>query len=297
MRKFWMALKPRERQPTRWIFSGLMAGLLAAGVSLVLPMGSAALAEEEKKGGHSSSGETEKTDGGNAKAQGRSAQERANRHRVRTGQTLGGGERSRNRYGGHKGGDEPEPETPDGSDAVDVTDIGTISEVSLSGGGSGAEHFTHDGTDYWGVDGKVLRSTASAVLPQVGSIASSAETRAAALGSDCSDYRPESLAHLRMQGSNRARLGAAQALLAPGFAAEGKVSGLSLLAEYQTEAERLRSDQSSAALYLASVSTRPVTVALIQAVNSALGVASSQGVAAAIAATAEAARIEMAGSQ
>jgi len=281
MNRICLTLKSRKLLPTRWIYAGLMASLLAASMPFELPLGRAALAEEAGKGGHSDGGK----EGGNAKAQGRSAQDRAQRHRERTGQTLGGGERTRNRYGGGNSGGEPGTDTPGDSDGADIS---SIDDDSLAGGSGGAEHYVHDGTGYWGVDGKVLRRTATTVLPNLTNVVS-----AAALGGDCSVYRPESSTQLRMQGSNRARLSAAQALLAPDFADEGKVSGLSLLAEYQKEMERLRPDHNSTALYMASVSTRPVTVALIQAVNATLCVACSLGVAEAITATAEPVRIEM----
>jgi hypothetical protein len=115
-----------------------------------------------------------------------------------------------------------------------------------------------------------------------------------AIDAACSDYRPDVPARQRLQDGNRLRLEAAQALMTPGFGARGRVSGLILLADYQEEMERLRPDREAAALYLASASTVPVTLGMLQAVNSTLCVAASPATAQAISTLAEAARVEMA---
>lgn len=110
---------------------------------------------------------------------------------------------------------------------------------------------------------------------------------------DCASYRPGEAPRLRLVGESRARLLAAQAVLAPGFTERSAVTGLAILAEYQAEMERERADNTVAAIYLATVSTRPVTVGLIHAVNSALCVAATAAAAEEIAGIAEPAREAM----
>lgn len=115
----------------------------------------------------------------------------------------------------------------------------------------------------------------------------------AGVAADCAGYRPGQAPALRMGGENRARLVSAQALLAPGFTSSGAVTGLAILAEYQAEMDRPQPDRMTAALYLATLSTRPVTVGLIDEVNRTLCVATSAAAASDMAASAEQARREM----
>jgi len=109
----------------------------------------------------------------------------------------------------------------------------------------------------------------------------------------CDDYRTGLTARQRLEGSNGERLRAAEALLAPGFRSGASRSGRALLAEYQAEMERAHPDIPSAALYLASASTIPISLGTVAAVNSTLCVAAGTATATAIATQAEAARREM----
>lgn len=136
---------------------GLVAAL-GLGAASVLAAGTA-LAQDAHGGGGGGGGggghSGESGDDGRNGA-GRTPQQRALRHRARTGQTLGGGESAdghgglhgSGRGGGH-GGNEG------GGDAG--LDDSNLSDGSVAGGATGAEHFTHDPSGYWGVDGKVLR--------------------------------------------------------------------------------------------------------------------------------------------
>lgn len=103
--------------------------------------------------GHSGSGSDKESDAGHGseKAKGRSPDERARRHRQRTGRTLGGGEggHTPGKTGGHGKGDEDD-------DAVSSLVPDALTDGTV-GGSTGAEHFTHGSPGYWGVDGKVLR--------------------------------------------------------------------------------------------------------------------------------------------
>lgn len=110
----------------------------------------------------------------------------------------------------------------------------------------------------------------------------------------CSTFEPHLTAAQRLQGSNRSRLLAVQAMLAPGFSPGSAEDGLHMLADYQEEMERVQPDATAAAVYLASVSTVPVTLRLLQAVNATLCVAASQRTATTVAALAEATRKDMA---
>lgn len=99
---------------------------------------------ESSSAGHTSGGGEE----GGGKGAGRTPQQRAYRHRQRTGRLLGGGVS----HGGHATREPAELTTsPSGSTAPGTLGTGEI------GGDSGGEHFVHDGPGYWGADGKVLR--------------------------------------------------------------------------------------------------------------------------------------------
>jgi len=153
------AVMPPAESSTRrrllgWLFSGAL-GIGALGLATASP----ALAQGHTGGGGSGGdsgeeGKTHGTPGGGGddeagKAQGRTPQQRAMRHRQRTGKTLGGGESDTGHtgHGGHEG-----------DTTVDMTDLPSeLSEGSIAGGSTGAEHFVHNSPGYWGVDGKILR--------------------------------------------------------------------------------------------------------------------------------------------
>ncbi len=121
-----------------------MAGL-AALMFAFQPHGAAAQETGgEAGGGHSGGGESGGGESEGKHGAGKTPGERARRHRQRTGKTLGGGESG----GGHTGGGEDEGTVlpPDGSTSGPI------------GGGSGGEHFIHEGQGGWGADNKVLRS-------------------------------------------------------------------------------------------------------------------------------------------
>lgn len=103
-------------------------------------------------GGHGGGGGGGGGDDGGGGGVGKTPQQRAVRHRARFGQTLGGGENmgghGGGRGGGHGGGH-------GGEGGVDDND--NLSDGTIAGGATGAEHFVHDSPGYWGVDGKVLR--------------------------------------------------------------------------------------------------------------------------------------------
>ncbi|MDE2198471.1 MAG: hypothetical protein KGJ41_05555 [Rhodospirillales bacterium] len=134
----------------------------------------------------------------------------------------------------------------------------------------------------------VLCATGLALL--TGGVAQAAATGAGA----CADYKPGQAAATRLQGVNRQRLAAAEALVAPGFASRQAVSGLAILADYQEEMEKVHPDRNVAAQYLATAATIPVTLDLLTAVNRTLCVAASAATARAVATAAETARVEMA---
>lgn len=108
----------------------------------------------------------------------------------------------------------------------------------------------------------------------------------------CTDYRLNQTALQRLQADNLQRLQAAQSLVAPGFVTHRR-DGLRLLAEYQEEMERMVPNRNTAAAYLAAASTVPVTLSLVQALNTTLCVAASLATAEAVVTQAEALRIEM----
>lgn len=137
----------------------------------------------------------------------------------------------------------------------------------------------------------LLASALPAVAPT--SVRAAAPGNPVTTETSCNDYQPQGSAARRLQAGNRGRLVAAQAILAPGFSAGRAEDGLQLLADYQEEMERVKPDVSAAAVYLASVSTVPVTLPLLQALNSTLCIAASARTAEAIAVLAEATRQEM----
>jgi hypothetical protein len=136
-----------------------------------------------------------------------------------------------------------------------------------------------------------LLLAASTTLPLVA--LAPAAARAQTAEEACATYRPGMPARERMADGNARRLHAAEVLLAPGFAAGAAATSRSLLAEYQEEMERVRPNPATAALYLATVSTVPISPAVVSAVNTVLCVASSPAIAQAVATQAEAARREM----
>ena len=97
----------------------------------------------------------------------------------------------------------------------------------------------------------------------------------------------------RRTGQNLARLRAAQAELAPGFASGSATTGVDLLAAYQEELEKPRPDRAVAASYLAVASAVPVTLARVRDVNALLCVSTTAAAARAIATEAEAERLQM----
>lgn len=107
----------------------------------------------------------------------------------------------------------------------------------------------------------------------------------------CTGFRLGTLSDSkRLKGANLQRLRAAQAELAPGFAAGGARTGLDLLAGYQEQLERARPDTVLAANYLALVSTVPITLGTLRTVNALLCVSTTRAAAAHIVAAAEAVR-------
>jgi hypothetical protein len=101
----------------------------------------------------------------------------------------------------------------------------------------------------------------------------------------------------RLSGKNRARLAAAQTVLAPGLGATRAVSGLSLLGGYQEEMQKARPDVASAAMYLATASGVPVTPELVGRTNALLCVTTTAQRARVIASTAEEARLALVAEQ
>ena len=97
----------------------------------------------------------------------------------------------------------------------------------------------------------------------------------------------------RRAGQNLARLRAAQAELAPGFASGSATTGVDLLAAYQEELEKPHPDRAAAASYLAVASAVPITLARVRDVNALLCVSTTAAAARAIATEAEAERIQM----
>ncbi len=97
----------------------------------------------------------------------------------------------------------------------------------------------------------------------------------------------------RRTGQNLARLRAAQAELAPGFASGSATTGVDLLAAYQEELEKSRPDRAAAASYLAVASAVPITLARVRDVNALLCVSTTAAAARAIATEAEAERLQM----
>ena len=100
----------------------------------------------ESGGGHSGGGESGGGESEGKHGAGKTPGERARRHRQRTGKTLGGGESGGGHTGGGGGEDGGTVLPPDGSTSGPI------------GGGSGGEHFIHEGQGGWGADNKVLRS-------------------------------------------------------------------------------------------------------------------------------------------
>ncbi len=123
-----------------------MAGL-AALMFAFQPHGAAAQETGgEAGGGHSGGGESGGGESEGKHGAGKTPGERARRHRQRTGRTLGGGESGGGHTGGGGGEDGGTVLPPDGSTSGPI------------GGGSGGEHFIHEGQGGWGADNKVLRS-------------------------------------------------------------------------------------------------------------------------------------------
>ncbi|MBW4090359.1 MAG: hypothetical protein HIU82_04490 [Proteobacteria bacterium] len=111
----------------------------------------------------------------------------------------------------------------------------------------------------------------------------------------CGDHQLGRLSmRQRHEGGNLARLRAADAELAPGFAAGTARTGLDLLAAYQEELEKRRPDVALAASYLAVASAVPITAARYRQVNALLCVSTTRTIAHAIATAAEAQRQQMA---
>lgn len=112
----------------------------------------------------------------------------------------------------------------------------------------------------------------------------------------CDGFEQERLAPAaRMAGRNRERLEAAQRLVAPGLGPTRAVSGLSLLGGYQEEMERARPDLATAATYLATASSVPLTTELVAQVNGLLCVTTTARRASDIAVTATTTLREMIG--
>lgn len=108
----------------------------------------------------------------------------------------------------------------------------------------------------------------------------------------CADYRRGAVS--RAEKANLVRLKAVQLELAPGFNPGKRQGGIDLLAAYQQELERARPDRSSAATYLALVSTVPITFSVVERVNHLLCVSSARTFAQAVADAAESERRQMA---
>ncbi len=106
-------------------------------------------------------------------------------------------------------------------------------------------------------------------------------------GAWCGDYRFNITEAQRLGGNNLERLQAAQAELAPGFAAGTSKTELYLLADYQAELGKRRPDTILAANYLALASAVPITPARYRQVNALLCVSAAAGQARAIQSMAE----------
>lgn len=103
----------------------------------------------------------------------------------------------------------------------------------------------------------------------------------------CGDYRFNITETQRLDGANLERLRAAQAELAPGFAAGTSKTELYLLADYQAELGKRRPDTILAANYLALASAVPITAERYRQVNALLCVSTTAGQAMAIQSMAE----------
>lgn len=92
----------------------------------------------------------------------------------------------------------------------------------------------------------------------------------------CTDFlRGRMTAEERFEGNNLRRLNAAENFLAPGFDPGQARTGLYLLADYQEELEKQNPDTNVAGIYLALLTTRPVTEQLVTRLNSLLCVSAS----------------------
>ncbi len=90
--------------------------------------------------------------GGQRKGAGRSPQERAYRHRERTGRTLGGGIHDHPTADG-----ELLPGDTGSTSGAGATTAGETLSSGEIGGDTGGEHFVHDSSGAWGVDSRILR--------------------------------------------------------------------------------------------------------------------------------------------
>lgn len=93
----------------------------------------------------------------------------------------------------------------------------------------------------------------------------------------CADFaRGRMTAEERFEGNNLKRLNAAENFLAPGFDPGQARTGLYLMADYQEELEKRSPDTNVAGIYLALLSTRPVSEQLVVRLNSLLCVSASE---------------------
>ena len=106
--------------------------------------------EGKGKGGGGGGGEGK--GGGQRKGAGRSPQERAYRHRERTGRTLGGGIHDHPTADG-----ELLPGDTGSTSGAGATTAGETLSSGEIGGDTGGEHFVHDSSGAWGVDSRILR--------------------------------------------------------------------------------------------------------------------------------------------
>ena len=143
-------------------------------------------------------------------------------------------------------------------------------------------------------------ATAATQPPQAGGVTTqhhappTAQATAPSPALWCAGHRLGTLSPAaRRTGQNLARLRAAQAELAPGFASGSATTGVDLLAAYQEELEKSRPDRAAAASYLAVASAVPITLARVRDVNALLCVSTTAAAARAIATEAEAERLQM----
>ncbi len=94
----------------------------------------------------------------------------------------------------------------------------------------------------------------------------------------------------RMQGTNLQFLQAAQIYLAPDFKPGRETTGLYLIADYQSELEKVKPEPTLAGAYLALVATRPVSEEMVARTNAILCVTATESLIAQIAQSASADR-------